>query len=60
MTVIDRTTATRRVPMDSLRKTALIAGVIYLITFISIPTSLSTARRAMIRTTSSALAQTPP
>lgn len=38
MTVIDRTTATKRVPMDSLRKTALIAGVIYLITFISIPT----------------------
>jgi branched-subunit amino acid transport protein AzlD len=31
-------TATRRVPMDSLRKTALVAGVIYLITFISIPT----------------------
>jgi hypothetical protein len=38
MTVIDRTTATKRVPMDSLRKTALTAGVIYLITFISIPT----------------------
>ena len=38
MTVIDRPTATRRAPMDSLRKTALIAGVIYLITFISIPT----------------------
>ena len=31
-------TATRRVPMDSLRKSALVAGVIYLITFISIPT----------------------
>src|SRR5215208_474190 len=31
-------TATKRVPMDSLRKTALVAGVIYLITFISIPT----------------------
>ena len=30
-------TATRRVPMDSLRN-ALVAGVIYLITFISIPT----------------------
>ena len=30
--------ATKRVPMDSLRKTALTAGVIYLITFISIPT----------------------
>jgi hypothetical protein len=38
MTVIDRTTAMRRVPMSSLRKTALAAGVIYLITFISIPT----------------------
>ena len=38
MTITDRTTATRRVPMSSLRKTALIAGVIYLITFISIPT----------------------
>ena len=38
MAVIDRITATKRVPMDSLRKTALIAGVIYLITFISIPT----------------------
>ena len=31
-------TATKRVPMDSLRKSALVAGVIYLITFISIPT----------------------
>ena len=29
---LDRTTATRRAPIDSLRKTALIAGVIYLIT----------------------------
>ena len=38
MTVIDRTIATKRVPMNSLRKTALTAGVIYLITFISIPT----------------------
>ena len=38
MTIIDRTTATKRVPMDSLRKTALVAGVIYLITFVSIPT----------------------
>jgi Domain of unknown function (DUF4386) len=28
----------RRVPMDSLRKTALVAGIFYLITFISIPT----------------------
>jgi Domain of unknown function (DUF4386) len=31
-------TAAKRVPMDSLRKTALIAGVFYLITFISVPT----------------------
>ena len=38
MAVIDQTTAPKRVPMGSLRKTALIAGVIYLITFISIPT----------------------
>ena len=36
MTIIAQA-ATRRVPMDSLRKTALIAGVIYLLTFISIP-----------------------
>ena len=33
-----KTTATKRVPMDSLRKTALVAGLFYLITFISIPT----------------------
>jgi hypothetical protein len=38
MTINDRTTATKRVPMDSLRKTALVAGVLYLLTFISIPT----------------------
>src|SRR5579859_1073246 len=31
-------TATTRVPADSMRKTALVAGVFYLITFISIPT----------------------
>jgi hypothetical protein len=31
-------TATKRVPMDSLRKTALVAGIFYLITFVSIPT----------------------
>jgi hypothetical protein len=31
-------TPAKRVPMDSLRKTALIAGIFYLITFISIPT----------------------
>jgi Domain of unknown function (DUF4386) len=38
MTTAMRITATKRVPMDSLRKTALVAGVFYLITFISIPT----------------------
>src|SRR6266581_7328671 len=30
--------ATKRVPMDKLRKTALVAGVLYLLTFVSIPT----------------------
>jgi hypothetical protein len=34
----DRTTATKRAPMNSLRKTALVAGVLYLLTFVSIPT----------------------
>jgi Domain of unknown function (DUF4386) len=38
MTTTVPITATKRVPMDSLRKTALVAGVFYLITFISIPT----------------------
>src|SRR2546429_3768586 len=38
MTITDRTAATKRVPMDSLRKTALVAGALYLLTFISIPT----------------------
>src|SRR5438874_5931702 len=38
MTINDRITATKRVPMDSLRKTALVAGVLYLLTFVSIPT----------------------
>ncbi|HET9646906.1 MAG TPA: DUF4386 domain-containing protein [Microlunatus sp.] len=38
MTIILQPTATKRVPMDALRKTALVAGVLYLITFISIPT----------------------
>jgi Domain of unknown function (DUF4386) len=38
MTTAMRITATKRVPMTSLRKTALVAGVFYLITFISIPT----------------------
>ena len=33
-----RITAAKRVPMDSMRKTALVAGIFYLITFISIPT----------------------
>ena len=35
MTNTVRTTATKRVPMDSLRQTALVAGVFYLLTFIS-------------------------
>ena len=38
MTTTMRITAAKRVPMDSLRKTALVAGIFYLITFISIPT----------------------
>jgi hypothetical protein len=38
LTTTMRTTATKRVPMDSMRKTALVAGIFYLITFISIPT----------------------
>jgi Domain of unknown function (DUF4386) len=38
MTTAMAITATKKVPMDSLRKTALVAGVFYLITFISIPT----------------------
>ena len=33
-----KTTAAKRVPMDSLRKTALVAGLFYLLTFVSIPT----------------------
>jgi len=37
MVTADRT-ATKRIPMDSLRKTALAAGVLYLVTFVSIPT----------------------
>ena len=37
MTTAIRTTATKRAPMDSLRKTALVAGVLYLLTFVSIP-----------------------
>ena len=38
MTNTAQTTATTRVPMDSTRKTALVAGIFYLITFVSIPT----------------------
>src|SRR2546429_1775160 len=38
MTITYQTTATKRVPMDSLRTTALVAGVLYLLTFVSIPT----------------------
>src|SRR5215218_5867310 len=34
----DRTAATKRVPMSPLRRTALVAGVLYLLTFVSIPT----------------------
>ena len=34
---IRKATATKRVPMTSLRKTSLAAGVLYLITFVSIP-----------------------
>ena len=37
MTTTDRTGATKRVPMDSLRKTALVAGVLYLLTFVLDP-----------------------
>jgi hypothetical protein len=33
-----RRTAGQRAPMDSVRKTALVAGVLYLMTFVSIPT----------------------
>ncbi len=39
MTTTARTTSVRgRPPMDSLRKTALVAGVLYVLTFVSIPT----------------------
>jgi hypothetical protein len=37
-TITNRTAATKRIPMDSLRKTALVAGAFYLLTFVSIPT----------------------
>ena len=36
--VSTKTSATKRVPMTSLRKTSLTAGIFYLITFVSIPT----------------------
>ena len=38
MTTTLETTATKRAPMDKTRRTALVAGVFYLITFVSIPT----------------------
>jgi hypothetical protein len=38
MTTTMETTATKRAPMDKTRRTALVAGVFYLITFVSIPT----------------------
>nr|HET6901072.1 DUF4386 domain-containing protein [Ktedonobacteraceae bacterium] len=38
MTITYQTTATKRVPMDTRRQTALVAGVLYLLTFVSIPT----------------------
>jgi hypothetical protein len=37
-TITTPTAATKRIPMDSLRKTALVAGAFYLLTFVSIPT----------------------
>lgn len=33
-----QTAATKRVPKDPTRKTSLVAGIFYLITFVSIPT----------------------
>ena len=38
MAITVQTAATKRVPKDPTRKTALVAGIIYLITFVSIPT----------------------
>ena len=38
MTTTPETTATKRAPMDKTRRIALVAGVFYLITFVSIPT----------------------
>jgi Domain of unknown function (DUF4386) len=37
-TAIVTNVSTKRVPMSSLRKTSLVAGVLYLLTFVSIPT----------------------
>jgi Domain of unknown function (DUF4386) len=37
-TTTKRTAAMKRAPMDKMRRTALVAGVFYLITFVSIPT----------------------
>lgn len=37
-TITTPTAATKRITMDSLRKTALVAGAFYLLTFVSIPT----------------------
>jgi uncharacterized protein DUF4386 len=37
-TTARRTAATKRTPMDKMRKTALVAGIFYLLTFISTPT----------------------
>jgi hypothetical protein len=49
---LDRTAATTSAPIDSLTKTALVARVIYLITFVSIPTFRSTDQCGTIRTPS--------
>jgi hypothetical protein len=38
MTLTDRTTTPARAPMDPWRRTAFIAGALYLLTFVSIPT----------------------
>lgn len=38
MSTTVRTTATTRVPVDPTRKTALVAGIFYVITFVSMPT----------------------
>jgi hypothetical protein len=40
MTLTAQASTTQRVPMDSTRKTALVAGIFYVISFISIPTLL--------------------